>query len=271
MDSFFKVKYESADDIKKLQRLMDAWEGLYSSYEKDKKNPFIIKIVGEKSGLGIVKTNIKKATWKEKVEVGEIHNQEKVTQEAVPKVVIYLPCITAEAESGRVTLPNNIPKTIEKKIGNIVGSTFDGWKIVYSKASVGFSFDIGNKIDRQKLIAALDAGWPTWRVCQATKFSTVDPNEIIEPEEMSEQYTEIRAIVGKKYIPNLEDIEGIKFKPSSKNMPLPDSFIIYDCVARAENPWKITQLSDSVETIIYDADKELLNEKKIKQLIEKFL
>jgi len=121
------------------------------------------------------------------------------------------------------------------------------------------------------LIAALDAGWSTWRVCQATKFSTVDPNEIIEPEEMREQYTEIRAIVGKKNIPNLEDIEGIKFKPSSKNMPLPESFIIYDCAARAENPWKITQISDSVETIIYDADKELLNEKKIKQLIKKFL
>jgi len=54
-------------------------------------------------------------------------------------------------------------------------------------------------------------------------------------------------------------------------MPLPESFIIYDCAARAENPWKITQISDSVETIIYDADKELLNEKKIKQLIKKFL
>ena len=271
MNFFLTVKYESADDIKKLQRLMEAWEGLYSSYEEDKKNPHIIKIVGEKSGLGIVKANIKRATWKEKVEVGEIKNQEKVTQEAVPKVVIYLPCITAEAESGRVTFSKNIPKTVEKKLENVVGSTFDGWKIVYSKASVGFSFDIGNSIDRQKLIAAIDAGWSTWRVCQATKLSTVEPNEIIEPEEMSEQYTEIRAVVGKENIPNLENIEGIKFKPSSKNIPLPDSFIIYDCAARAENPWKIIQLADSVQTILYDAEKKLLNEEKIKKLIKTFL
>jgi hypothetical protein len=271
MNFFFTVKYESADDLKKLQQLMDAWEGLYSSFEKDKKDPHIIKIIGEKSSLGVVKSNIKKGAWKGKIEIGDIHNQDKVTQEAVPKVVIYLPCITAEAESGRVTLPKNIPKTVEKKLGDVVGSTFDGWKIVHSKASVAFSFDIGNKIDRQKLIAAIDSGWSTWKVCQATKFSTVEPNEIIEPEEMSEQYTEIRAVVGEKNIPNLENIEGIKFKSSSKNIPLPESFIIYDCAARAENPWKIIHVSDSVDTILYDAEKELLNEKKLKLLIKNFI
>ena len=63
MDYFFKVKYESADDLKKLQRLMDAWEGLYSSFEKDKRDPNTIKIIGEKTGLGVVKSNIKNGAW----------------------------------------------------------------------------------------------------------------------------------------------------------------------------------------------------------------
>ena len=186
-------------------------------------------------------------------------------------MVIYLLCITAEAESGRVRLPKNIPKTVQKKLGNVDGSTFDGWKIAYCKASVGLSFDVGNKIDRKKLIAAIDSGWSTWRVCQNTKFSTVEPNEIIEPEEMSEQYIEIRLVVGTKNIPNIENIEGTKFKPSSKNIPLPENFVIYDCAARAENPWKIIHVADSVETVLYDVEQELLNEKKLKQLIKKVL
>lgn len=136
---------------------------------------------------------------------------------------------------------------------------------------IGFSFDIESKIDRKKLIAAIDSGWSTWKVCQTTKFSTEEPNEIIEPEEMSEQYIEIRIIIGTKNIPNIENIEGTKFKPSSKNIPLPENFVIYDCAARAENPWKIIHVSDGVETVLYDAAEELLNDKKLKQLIKKVL
>ena len=271
MNYFFVFSSSSDEDAKKLQGLMEFWEGLYTSVDEEGREPHRFKFSGDKSGLVVVRSNIKKARWKTEVVVSDIVEQGQASQSAPPRVIIYIPCIEAVAESGKVTLPNEIPAAIKKRLGNAVGTSLGGWRIVYSKASVGLGFNVGNEVDRKKLLLAINRGWSTWKVCQAPKFSSVAPDEVIAPDESREQYTEIKGLVGDRTVENLEEAEGVKFKASSKATPPPDDFVLYDCTARVEDPWRIIRIADGKETVVYDATKKRLNEKGIKALLLKRL
>ena len=97
------------------------------------------------------------------------------------------------------------------------------------------------------------------------------PDEVFYPDESREQYTEIKGVEDGHTVDNLEEAGGVKFKASSKITPPPDGFVIYDCTARAEDPWRIIQLIGGEETVVYDSTDKPLNEKGIKVLLLKLL
>ena len=278
MGASFLVSFKSETDAKKLKRLLDAWEGLYESFKEEQGNSFSFLICGDKSGLEVVRRNIKGGSWSGDMGLTNISDADKAisnVDKAAPseqtQILINIPCIEASAEGGKISLPKALPAKIKKRIGPDGKTELFGWRVTYNKASIGLVFNVGVQGDRERLISAIAAGWNTWKVCQSPKYSTVQPDEIIPPDDWAEQYIEMKGLIDTEVFDNLEEIQGLKFKVFSKCPPPPDDFVVYDCAARSEDPWMVTLLKDGKESVIYDADKKQINEPGLKKLLLKTL
>ena len=276
MSNSITIEVQSKKDLEKLTYLLsEIWSDFIIGF--DVKNATsgkvsAITIWGEPAGLKIVSQNVKSGRWAGKVSHIPAETSKKATTPPVggKELIIYIGCIEEDWETGIVKFPQKIGSDVDKAIRGLAGSETSGWRITYSKGSVGLVFRIDGESSCKNLREALDDGWNNWKICFDLSMSNIRPDDLIAPDDVAAQYSEVVATADNVLHRNVEEIKGLKFFPRQLESERPKSSVLYDFAGRSEDPWKVVLVEQGGETIIYSAEKKRRASSEVRNLLRKY-